>query len=487
MTDETERQAAREEMADHRDEPTRAPNALQAAVNAIDDRTGIARLTERSMKKVFPDHWSFFLGELALFCFVILVLTGTYLTLFFVPSAEQLQYSGPSLPLVGADVSAAFNSVVKISLEVRAGLLVRQIHHWTALVFLAAIAIHMSRVFFTGAFRKPRELNWLGGIVLLLLALAEGVSGYSLPDDLLSGIGLRIVYSAILSIPFAGPSLASLIFGGEFPTDQIISRLFVVHVLLLPGIFIAGIAVHVGLVWFQTHTMYKRRGLTEHEVVGPPFWPVQVFRSTGLFFLTFAVIAIIAGFVQINPVWIYGPYLPFASSVPAQPDWYVGWLEGALRLGLPIEIVIFGIRIPEPFIPGVLIPGALFTFMAIWPFIERRFTHDTASHNLLDFPWEAPKRTAIGAAVLTYFVILTLAGGNDVLAAYLNVPVSTITDALRVEQVAAPVVVALVVYALARSKRRQIAMRDEDEPHLEGEPLERAVDGSLAKDREAIA
>ena len=186
------------------------------------------------------------------------MLTGTYLTFFFVPSAEQLQYSGPYLPLVGADVSAAFNSVMKISLEVRAGLLVRQIHHWTALVFLAAIAIHMSRVFFTGAFRKPRELNWLGGIVLLLLALAEGVTGYSLPDDLLSGIGLRIVYSAILSIPFAGPSLASLIFGGEFPTDQIISRLFVVHVLFLPGIFIVGIAFHIGLVWFQTHTMYKR-------------------------------------------------------------------------------------------------------------------------------------------------------------------------------------------------------------------------------------
>lgn len=293
----------------------------------------------------------------------------------------------------------------------------------------------------------------------------------------------------ILSVPFVGPDLSSLLFGGEFPTDQIISRLFVVHVFLLPGIFIGAILVHIGLVWFQTHTMFRRRGVSEHVVVGPRFWPVQVFRSTGLFFLTFAVIALIAGFVEINPVWLYGPYVPFASSVPAQPDWYVGWLEGALRLGFGFEPVILGIRIPEPFIPAVLIPGGLFALMTVWPFLERRVTHDNTAHNLLDHPWEAPRRTAIGAGVLTYFVVLTLGGGNDILALWLDIPVGIITTILQIAQFVAPVVIGLVVYRLARAKQRRMALLtpDADAAEQEGERLERTPGGAILEDPEAVA
>jgi ubiquinol-cytochrome c reductase cytochrome b subunit len=435
--------------------PPKPSEAVRDAVNAIDDRTGIARLMQGAMRKVFPDHWSFLLGEVALFCFLILLGTGLFLTFFYVPSAQQLHYAGSYSPLLGAEVSAAFDSVLKISLEVRAGLLIRQIHHWTALVFVAVIALHMSRIFFTAAFRRPRELNWLIGIGLVLLALAEGVTGYSLPDDLLSGIGLRIIYSAVLSIPFVGPGLAFLVFGGEFPTAEIISRLFVIHVLLLPAIFGGAIGIHIGLTWFQTHTMFKRRGGSERIVTGPRFWPVQFFRSTGMFFLTFGVVALVAGFVQINPIWLYGPFIPYSSSVPAQPDWYVGWLEGSLRLGLPIEPTIFGVTIPEPFVPGVLIPGIVFTIIALWPFIERRVTGDRGEHHLLDWPWEAPKRTAIGAAVLTFFVVLTLAGGNDVLAFFLTVPVETVTLGLQIGQIALPLLVGLIVYRLCIARRER--------------------------------
>jgi ubiquinol-cytochrome c reductase cytochrome b subunit len=331
----------------------------------------------------------------------------------------------------------------------------------------------MSRVFFTGAFRRPRELNWLFGFGLLVLALAEGFTGYSLPDDLLSGTGLRIVYSAVLSIPFIGPDVAYLIFGGEFPTDAIISRLFVFHVMLLPGLFIGGIAVHIGLTWLQKHTMYKDGRATERTVVGPPLWPVQVFRSVGLFFLTAAVLTLIAGLVQINPVWSWGPFIPHAATVPAQPDYYVGWLEGALRLGLPIEPTVLGVTIPSPFIPGILIPGLLFTVLALWPWLERWRTRDRSEHHLLDWPWEAPGRTAIGVGMLTYFLVLTLAGGNDVLAVFLDIQIETLTLAFQVLQFALPVAAGLVTYRLCR---------DRLEAHREdpgGTAVRRTADGAF--------
>jgi len=428
-------------------------SVLGRSIGWLDDRTGLARFGRSAAKKVFPDHWSFLLGEVALFCFVILLATGIFLTFFYVPSAAQIPYYGRYQPLLGSDVSAAFNSVLNITFEVRAGLLVRQIHHWTALVFVGAIAIHMSRVFFTAAFRRPRDLNWVIGIGLLTLALAEGFTGYSLPDDLLSGIGLRIAYSALLSIPFLGPSLTFLLFGGEFPTAEIISRLFVIHTLLLPAIFIGAIGLHIGLTWLQKHTVYKGPGVTERTVKGPPFYPVQVFRSLGLFFLTAAVLALVAGLVQINPVWLYGPFVPYSATVPAQPDWYVGWLEGALRLGPSFEPTIFGVTIPTPFIPGILVPGILFTILALWPFLERRFTHDTSEHHVLDWPWESPRRTGIGAAILTFFAVQMIAGANDVLATFLTIQVATLTLLLQIGQFVLPIAVGYAVYRLCRARR----------------------------------
>jgi ubiquinol-cytochrome c reductase cytochrome b subunit len=329
----------------------------------------------------------------------------------------------------------------------------RQVHHWTALIFLGAIAVHLSRIFFTGAFRRPRELNWIVGVGLLLLALGEGITGYSLPDDLLSGTGLRIIYSAVVSIPFAGPWVASLLFGGEFPAVDALSRLFVLHILLFPALLIGGVTVHLGLVWLQKHTQYRSRLTREDNVVGLPFWPGQAFRSVGLFFLTAATIVLVAGLVQINPIWLYGPFIPYVATVPAQPDWFAGWLEGALRIGLPIEPTIFGVTIPAPFLPGVVLPGVLFTLLLIYPFLEAWLTHDRAEHHLLDWPWQNPVRTATGAAGIAVFLVLTLAGGNDVLAVILNVPVEGLTELFRIGLVVVPAVTWVVVLLLARGVR----------------------------------
>jgi ubiquinol-cytochrome c reductase cytochrome b subunit len=447
---------AAEELRETGEDPTE-PTELERVTTWLDERTGLAGIMRTTLRKVFPDHWSFLLGEIALFCFVILVATGTFLTFFYVPSAGETEYTGSYAPLQGAVVSEAYASVLHLSFEVTAGLLMRQVHHWTAVVFVAVVIAHLARVFFTGAFRRPRELNWLIGFGLLTFALAEGFTGYSLPDDLLSGTGARIAYSAAISIPFVGPYLASLVFGGEFPTAAFVPRFFVLHVMLLPALFAGAIAAHVGLVFLQKHTQFRGPIARESNVVGRHFWPGQAFLSAGLFFLTAAVFSLMGGLVQINPIWAYGPFQPAAVSSPAQPDWYVGWLDGALRIFPPFEPTILGITIPSAFIPGVVIPGVLFTIVAVWPFLERRVTKDRREHHLLDWPWENPFRAASGAAILALFAVLTLAGGNDVLAVYLDLSIEGLTLIFQVLVIALPVLTFLVTWLLCRNRRMRPA------------------------------
>jgi ubiquinol-cytochrome c reductase cytochrome b subunit len=443
----------------------------------LDDRLGTSAWTRSALRKVFPDHPSFLLGEVALFCLIVLVATGVFLTLFYVPDATPVIYEGPYLPLQGREVSAAFRSVMELSYEVRAGLVMRQVHHWAALVFVAAIVLHMARVFFTGAFRRPRELNWLIGIGLLVLALAMGLTGYSLPDDLLSGTGVRIVYSVALSIPFIGPWLAFLVFGGEFPGDAIISRLFVFHILLLPAVLLGAVAVHLAILWRQKHTQFAGPGRSEENVVGKSFWPSQVFKSTGLFLITAAVLAVMGGLFQINPVWKFGPYDPTQVSAPSQPDWYIGWLDGALRVFPPIEFTILGVTFPNPFLAGVVVPGFVFTVIALWPFIESLLLHDRAEHHLLERPRDNPLRTAVGVAGLTFFVILTLAAGNDVAAVIFRISVEATTRVLQVATLLGPLVAGALAYWICRElKRREVAVGAAGERRTVVE-LRRTADG----------
>jgi ubiquinol-cytochrome c reductase cytochrome b subunit len=435
------------------------PTELDRLTGWLDERTGFARVARTVLRKIFPDHWSFLLGEVVLFCYVILVLTGVFLTFFFAADTRPVAYDGPYPPLRNTEVSAAFDSVMRLSFEVRAGLLMRQIHHWAAVVFVAAIVVHVCRIFFTGAFRRPREINWLVGVGLLLLALVAGLTGYSLPDDLLSGTGLRITDAVVAAVPFIGPWLAYLIFGGEFPSVELIGRFYVFHIMLIPALMIGAITVHLLILWFQKHTQFPgghgKNSALETNVVGRHFWPGQVFRSLGLFFLTAAILAVLGGLVQINPVWVYGPYIPSAVSSPAQPDWYLGWLEGLLRMGPNLEPTIFGVTIPSLFGPAIVIPTIVFGGFALWPFIESRVTGDHRDHQLLQWPWQAPVRLGIGAAALTFFVVLTLAGGNDVLAVYLRVGVEELTWAFRILVVVLPIVVGLVAWRLGVERRRR--------------------------------
>jgi ubiquinol-cytochrome c reductase cytochrome b subunit len=327
----------------------------------------------------------------------------------------------------------------------------RQIHHWAAVVFIAAISAHILRVFFTGAFRRPREINWLVGLTLLLAGMGAGFTGYSLPDDLLSGTGVRIAYSVLLSVPIVGTWAAFLVFGGEFPTTDFIGRLFVLHIMIIPALIAGALTVHLLLVWHQKHTQFPGPGHTEDTVTGSPLWPVYGMKSVGLGLMVAAVLALLGGLVQINAVWLYGPFTPSTVSSPAQPDWYLGWLEGALRLAPNWELHLFGHTIGEPFLPGVVVPGIFFTILGAWPFIERRITGDDRPHNLLDKPRDAPMRSGVGAAGLSFITVLTFMGSNDVLSTFFNVPVETIDRIARVLIVVLPPVIGYVTYRVCRS------------------------------------
>lgn len=423
---------------------------LRRIARWIDQRLGASAFAESALSKVFPNHWSFLLGEIALYCFIVLILTGTFLTFFFDPGVETVTYEGSYPALQGARVSEAYASVVEISYDVRVGLLMRQMHHWAALVFIAAIVVHLMRVFFTGAFRRPREINWMIGVTLLLLAVFNGFTGYSLPDDLMSGTGLRIAHSITLSIPIVGTWLAFLVFGGEFPADEIISRLYVIHVMLVPGAMIGLLTAHLAIVWRQKHTQFKGPGRTETNVIGEKLWPTYAAKSLGLFFMIVAVLAALGGLAQINPVWLYGPFEPSAVSSPAQPDWYFGWIEGALRLFPAWELRAFGYMIPNPFFPAVLLPGITFALLYAWPFIEAHFTGDREAHELLDEPSSKPMRTAIGVGALAFYGILFLAASNDYLARVLDVPVGAVTNTFRVLLFVLPLVSFWVTLRLAR-------------------------------------
>ena len=427
---------------------------IKRAAGWLDERLNTSSFTKKALNKVFPDHWSFLLGEIAMYCFMVLLLTGTFLAFFFDPSLSETTYQGSYEPLRGVHVSEAFKSVVDLSFEVRAGLVMRQIHHWAAVVFVAAIVVHLLRIFFTGAFRKPREVNWLVGMTLLLLAIFNGFTGYSLPDDLLSGTGLRIAYSIALSIPLVGSWIAFLVFGGEFPAHEIIGRLFVVHVYLIP-LAIAGLmTLHLAVVWRQKHTQFPGPGRTETNVVGSRLWPTYATKSLALFFGVFAVLGAMGGLFQINPVWLYGPFRPEQVPSPAQPDWYLGWLEGALRLMPPWELRAFGIEIPNPFFPGVLLPGITFGILYMWPFIEARFTSDHELHNLLDRPRDRPLRTAIGVGGLAFYLVLFAAASNDLLAKWLDLRVEAVTVFYQVLVIVLPLVSGLLTFRLMRSLKR---------------------------------
>ena len=422
---------------------------ITQTVDWFDERLGLAKFTRKSLNKIFPDHWSFMLGEIAMYSFIVLLFTGVFLTLFFVPSSKEIIYHGAYKPLDGHKVSEAYASTLNLSFSVRAGLVMRQMHHWAANIFIAAIVVHVCRIFFTGAFRKPREINWVIGTLLLILAIVNGFLGYSLPDDLISGTGIRIAFSILLSVPVVGSYLAFFLFGGNFPGNSIIPRFYALHILIIPALIAGLLGAHLAIMWHQKHTQFKGKGKSERNVVGVAMWPAYALQAGGFFFLTAAVIAILGGLVQINPIWLYGQYIPYKVSYAVQPDWYMGWLDGALRLMPSWEITGFGHMIPTIFFPAILLPGLTFTALALWPFIEKKITKDTAEHNLLDNPRDVPWRTSVGVGVLAFYIVLFFASSTDVLANSFQLSLNFVLWGFRILLFVVPPIAAYVAYRVA--------------------------------------
>ncbi len=443
-----------------------------------EQRLGAAKGIRWTLRYVFPDHWSFLLGEIALYSFMVLVGTGIFLALFYSPGDNQVIYHG-SYPLLGGEqMSEAYRSVVDLSFSVPAGLLFRQVHHWAADVFIAAIVLHLVRIFFTGAYRKPRDLNYYIGVTMLMLAILEGFAGYSLVDDLLSGMGLAIAYSVALSIPLIGAQLAYLVWGGQFPgSSSFLPRLEVVHVLLIPAALTVLITVHLVMIMRQHHSQFPGPGRRERNVVGTPLWPAYALRSIGLMLAVAAVLFLVGGLIQINPIWQWGPYHPYLSENGAQPDWYIGWLIGALRLMPNFEPAIGSHTIiPNPFWGGAFFPLVVFGVMFAWPALERRITRDQRRHDLLDRPRDRPIRTAVGAAFLSWVVIVFAVGSTDQIFVRLHISYTAQIQFWRVGIWVLPIVVFFATRSACRALKRS-------ETHplraWQGEVIRQRADGAV--------
>jgi len=422
-----------------------------ATGRALDERLQVAGIRPL-LNKVFPDHWSFLLGEIALWSFVVLLLTGTFLTLFFEPSMQEVHYHGSYRALEGVEMSAAYASALDISFDVRGGLLIRQMHHWAALLFVASILVHMARVFFTGAFRKPREINWIIGVLLFWVAFLLGFTGYSLPDDALSGTGLRIGQAIMLAVPVVGTWLSEALFGGPFPGTDIISRFYIIHVFILPLTALGLITAHLLIMFKQKHTQWPGVGRTNTNVVGERFFPRYAVKQGAFFLLVFAVIAAMGGLFQINPIWLFGPYKAAVVSAASQPDWYVLFLDGATRLfpAWEIRFSLFGesFTLSPLFWPGVVLPGVLTTLLVAYPFVEARRNRDGAIHNLLQRPRDVPVRTGLGAMAIAFYLVLTLSGANDIIADKFDISLNAMTWAGRIGLIILPPLAYFVAYRI---------------------------------------
>lgn len=445
----------------------------------LDRRVGGAKFLRHALNHVFPDHWSFMLGEIALYCFMILVFTGIFLMMFFHDSSTKEVYHGSYQALEGLKMSDAYISVLHISFDVKAGLLIRQMHHWAALLFLGAILTHAIRIFFTAAYRRPREINWFIGLTLLLLALGNGFFGYSLPGDLLSGLGLRVGYSILLSLPVIGGWLAFLLFGSTVPSPATVPRFYSLHIFFIPALIAILLALHLAIIWRQLHTNYPGPRRTNATIVGSRLYPSYAAKSIGLFLIVFAVIAALGGLVQIDPVWAYGPYDPTAAIPMAQPDWYLGWIEGAMRLNPAYNVRFGSYLVPNVFFPAMLLPMLIFAGLYVYPFIDKLIYWDNQPHNVLRLPYQQPFNTALGCTVLSFLFILFVAGGDDAIAVATSSSVVTIRRILRLLAITVPLLIGVIAYWLCRrARRRSLAqlnavdvMTTKTAPHPDGVTL----------------
>jgi ubiquinol-cytochrome c reductase cytochrome b subunit len=448
------------------------------ASRQAEQRLGAARGVRWALSYVFPDHWSFLLGEIALYSFIVLVGTGIFLTFYYIPDDTQVVYHGSFAPLHGVLMSIAYKSVLDISTIVPAGLLFRQAHHWAADIFIASILLHLVRIMFTGAYRKPRDFNFYIGLTMLMLGILEGFLGYSLVDDLLSGMGLVIAYAVALSIPGIGAQLAYLVWGGRFPGKSALwPRLEILHVLVIPLVLIALITVHLVMIMRQHHSQFPGPGRRERNVVGTPMWPAYALRSIGLLMAVAAVIFLLGGLVQINPIFQWGPYHTYLSENGAQPDWYIGWLIGALRLMPNFEPAVGNITpVPNPFWGGAFFPLFVFGVLFAWPAVERRITHDHRRHDLLERPRDRPIRSGLIAGFLAWVWTIFAIGAADRVYYRLHISYTVMIKYWRGATWLVPIVVFLATWRICRSLQRSGShpLRS-----WQGDVVRRRVDGAF--------
>jgi ubiquinol-cytochrome c reductase cytochrome b subunit len=380
-------------------------------------RTRVGRrleaFTAELRRRAVPNHWSNLFGVVSAASLIVLLVTGVILMFFYTPSSAPVEYTGSYPPLKGIEVSKAYDSTLRISFDIPGGLLIRQAHHWAALLLPASVIMQLLTTFFTGAFRRPRRGQWVLLILIFIVSLVGGWSGYALPDDMLSGTGLRIVEGIALGIPLIGTPLSRLLFGGEFP-GEILANLYPIHVAIVPVLLVVLIALRVRSSYVHKPPQLSGLGRTEDNVVGIPLLPNAAARAGGLLLLVTGVLLLISATVTINPIWLYGPASPGDASAGSQPDWYTGFLDGALRLvppGWEFE------WLDRTWTLAILVPlavvGVFFVLAAAYPFIEGWVTGDDRDHHLLERPRNAPTRTGIGVAAIVFYGTLWIAGSAD--------------------------------------------------------------------------
>lgn len=396
-----------------------------------DVRAGLTALAARRVHL----RWSNLFGVAAFACLLVLGVTGALLAVWYTPSNDLVTYDGPYGPLRGATVTEAFASTMLISFEVTGGLLLRQTHHWAALVMPAAMVVQLLVTFFTGAFRAPRRAAWVLLVAAFLLVLLAGWSGYALPDDMLSGTGLRIVEGVVLGIPVVGTWLAGLLFGGPFP-GRIIENLYPVHVVVAPALLLVVLALRAAL---AVRHGQPRHPPTLRPGLGLRLWPDAALRAAGMTGLTTAVLLLLGATSTISPVWSYGPASGGEVGAGSQPDWYTGFLDGALRL-VPAgwETVWGGYTITFAVLAPLAVVGGYFLLLVVYPYLEAWVEQDRAVHDQLDRPRNVPTRTGVGVAGMLFYGILWGAASADLVATAFSVSFESVITTLQVALVVGP-------------------------------------------------
>jgi ubiquinol-cytochrome c reductase cytochrome b subunit len=437
-----------------------------------------SRVAGAGWQQAMPLMWTSLLGVISLACLFVLTTTGVVLLFFYDRSSETVPYSGTYPLLQGVPVSKAYASTMHISFEVPLGLLVRQAHHWAALLLPASLMLQLLSTFFSGGFRRPRQWSWvlLAGTFLVVLGL--GWSGYALPDDMLAGTGLRIVEGVMLGIPLIGTRVAFVFFGGEFPGSAL-EHMYWLHVAVFPAMLLVLLTARLLLALRRRPAHRSGPGRTEDNVVGLPLATVAA-RSSGLFLVTCGVLSLLGGLVTINPVWVYGPASAGQASAGSQPDWYTDFLDGSLRLMPPgWEIGIAGHTVSLALLIPQAAVGVFFGLVVMWPFLESRVTRDRAEHHVLDRAREHPVRTAFGVSGLVFFLTLWLAGATDLVTTHFGVAFEHQVVALRTVAILGP----LVTFPVTRSVCLALLEREREQlvQGVETGRIMRASDGGYSE------